>query len=199
MSWVAPEDVQAWLGVDVIDLSSAALLGEVATAAVMDLIERDLSLTTVAREDYDTTGTDYILLSHWPVRSIGAVTYNGQAIAAAAGFNTQGWQVDSVNKRKLCFRGMGKMARGSQNITVTNLVAGYDTSLPVGSVGALPGNVWHALKLTAAAIFNSQAGDPNLASENESGVFSGTFYATGIGAVPPGARSLLQGEIRVAP
>lgn len=198
MSWVAAEDIQAWIGVDMISLDAAASLGEVVTGAIIDEIERDLSLTTISSDTYDTTNTDFILLNYWPVRSIGAVTYNGQPVPAAA-YQRPGWRLDPVNTRRLSFVGMGKLARGVMNVTVTNLVAGYDTSLALGTPGALPGNVFQALRLTAAAVFNSQAGDPNLASESTGGVFSGSFYPTGIGAVPPGARSLLSGEMRVAP
>lgn len=196
-AWIADTDIQNWIGADKITLMAAGDLAETATAAVQSLIERDLLVAT-SSDFYDTNGTDFILLNHWPVMSIGSVTLDGTELVAAAP-NVKGWRMDSFNKRKLVFAGWGKQARGMLNVQVVNLVAGYDPDQPVGSATGFPSHIAQALRLTASAIFNSQAADPNLASESISGVFSGTFYQTGVGAVPPGARSLLNREMRASP
>jgi hypothetical protein len=196
-AWIADTDVQGWIGADKIALDAAGSLAQTATDVVMSYIERDVSLTTTS-DFYDTNGTDFILLNHWPVISIGSVTLNGTPLVPAAP-NVRGWRMDSFNQRKLIFAGMGKQIRGNMNCQVIDLVAGYDTTQPLGSPTALGGHIVQALKLTAAAIFNSQAADPNLANESMTGVFSGTFYATGVGAIPPGARTLLTREMRASP
>lgn len=196
-AWISGNDVQAWLGSDKIDLTSADSLAQVASDVLRDYLERDLELQSSISEVYDTNGTNYVLLNFWPVRSITSVLLNSQTIQHAAP-NQQGYLMDSFNPRKLKFALMGSLPRGEQNLSIS-YSAGYDVTQPAGSATGLPGTVYQALKLTAAAIFNSQAADPNLASESTAGVFSGSFYPTGVGAVPPGARTLLVREIRVSP
>lgn len=195
--WIPASDVLAWIGTDKIDLESATLLAEVASEAVSALIERDLTLQTGVTELYDTTGTPYVLLNSWPVQSVSAVSLAGQPIVPAA-FQTPGWKLDRINRRKLVFVGMGNLSRAPLTLAVT-YTAGYDTTQPIGGTMALPAAVWQALRLTCGAIFNSQAADPNLASESTGGVFSGSFYPTGVGAVPPGARTYLLPYMRSAP
>jgi hypothetical protein len=164
---------------------------------VQAVLNRDLTMVTNLTEYYDTNGTDYILLNNWPVRSIGSVTLNGMAILPAIP-GQPGWRLDGFNPRKLML-GQGRLLRGGiMVIGVLNQTAGYDFTQSVGSATGLPGTVHRALLLTCAAIFNAQAADPNLSSESTAGVFSGTFYASGVGAVPPGALRLLSNEIRVA-
>jgi hypothetical protein len=197
MSWISGSDILNWIGVDKIDSNAAQSLADVSTSMLHQVLERDITLATTT-EVYDSNGTDYILLNRWPVVSIGGVTYNGAPVVPAA-YQVPGWKLDGFNTRKLCFVGMGKLARNAMNITVTDLAAGYDVTLAQGQSGALPGNIYHALRLTALAVFNSQASDPNLATESTAGVFSGSFYPAGVGAVPPGALTLLQSEMRVAP
>jgi hypothetical protein len=195
--WIATTDVQAWLGADKLNQDSAASLAQVATDSVQAYIERDLALVTSIAETCDTNGTDYVLLNCWPIRLVTSVSHNGMTLAPAA-FGKPGWLTDPVNTRKLRFPGMGKLERGVMNLSVV-YTAGYDLTAAPGAPTALPGAVAQALRLTAAAIFNSQAADPNLASESTAGVFSGSFYATGVGAVPPGARSLLVNFMRASP
>ena len=196
--WIPAEDVQAWIGPAAITLDDAAVLAQIASDAVQSVVQRDLSLTAGITDTYDTNGTNYVLLNYWPIRAIAAISLNGQAIGAA-GYQLSGWKLDPVNTRKVSFPGMGNLGRGIQNLTVSGLVAGYDVTQPPGGTYALPANVYQALRLTAAAIFNSQAADPNLTAESTAGVFSGSFAASGVGAVPPGARTLLLPEMRVAP
>jgi hypothetical protein len=130
-------------------------------------------------------------------------------LIANFGQQTQGWVMDDQNVvRKLRFAGYGKLPRpwnGTPNIMVS-YIAGYPVGVPPDPasstwfVGAgLPTAVYEALKLSASAIWNAQASDPNLAAESTVGVFSGQFYPTGVGAVPPGARSLLEPYIGYAP
>lgn len=197
-AWVTTDAMMGWIGSDKLDTDTAAQLASDATDAIMQYIGRDLALTTTAIAYYDTNGTDYVLLDDWPVRSLGTVTLNGQAVAPAAP-NAPGYLLDRMNKRKLVFHGMGKQARGVMNVTITNLITGYDLAQPVGSATGLPGPVSRAILLTGAAMFNAQAADPNLASESTAGVFSGSFYKSGVGAIPPGAVNLLANEVRVAP
>lgn len=195
--WISGDVVQAWLGADKITIDAASDLAAVATDLAMNEINRDLSRVTGISEYYDTNGTDYILLNYWPVVSIGGVSIVGQTVLPNVPNGTPGWRLDPLNSRKL-YLGR-KYARCPQNVLVSNLSAGYDVTLPIGTKGALPGTVFHALRLIASAVFNSQAADPNLASESTVGAFSGTFYAAGVGTVPPGAASLLKNEMRVAP
>lgn len=197
-AWVTSAAVIAWIGADKIDSADAAQLASDATDAVQAVLNRDLELQTTALVYYGTNGTDYLLLDDWPIRSIGSVTLNSLAISPAAPLSP-GWVMDRFNPRKLIFSQMGKQIRAEMNVILTNVVTGYDLTQAVGSATGLPGHVSRALLLTAAAIFNAQAADPNLASESTAGVFSGSFYASGVGAVPPGALSLLKNEMRVAP
>jgi hypothetical protein len=197
-AWVLATDVQSWIGADKLTLDAAGALAQVASDAVQGLVQRNIALQTVT-DILDTNGTDYVLLHYWPVRSIASVTLNGLPVQPAA-FQSPGWIMDSFNPRKLLFSGMGKQYRGALNVTVTGLVAGYDFTLePGGGANAPPGDLQQALLLTAAAIFNSQAADPNLVSEETAGVFSGSFHAAGVGSVPPGARTLLRPYIPVNP
>lgn len=203
-SWITPADVQTWLGPDV-DNTTAQMLADAATASVRDYLQRDISLQTGLDEVYDSNNTDYILLNSWPVVSIASVTIEGLPPLVPAAARTPGYRLDRVVPRKLQLAGFGKIARGIMNIAVV-YTAGYDMTLPadpastVGfSNGGPPPSVYTALKLTAAAIYNAQAADPNLASESTGGVFSGSFYPSGVGAVPPGARSMLLPYLRVAP
>jgi hypothetical protein len=196
-AWVPGSAVQAWIGADKITTQAAAQLAEIASEACQALVQRDLTMQTVT-DILDTNGSDYVLLHYWPVITIDSVTLNGVLVPPAA-FQLPGWRMDSFNKRKLIFAGRGKLAPGIMNVTVTNLVAGYDVSQLPGATNALPAPVYQAVLLTAAAIYNSQAADPNLTSEETAGVFSGSFHAAGVGSVPPGARNLLSNEIPVNP
>lgn len=205
-AWVTVADVQSWLGPDV-DPTSAQELANSATSAVRAALGRDLPSQTYS-EYLDSNGTNYVMLPHWPIWSITAVSINGQPSlqpftpnAAQPTYRLTGLE---PNKRKLEFIGTGRIPRGAAVISVTWL-GGYDISLAPdtpppsqGAAGGLPGDIYKALQLTAAAIYNAQAADPNLASESTSGVFSGSFYASGVGAVPPGAKSLLGTYIRTS-
>lgn len=202
-AWISVSDVQTWLGPDV-DSTTAQMLADAATSAVQEFLQRDVSQQTLT-EIYDSAGTDYILLDSWPVASISSVVIDGLPPLVPAAVQTPGYRVDRINPRKLQFAGLGKVPRGVENITVS-YVAGYpigtapDPASTTKHVGTgLPPAIYTGLKLTAAAISNAQAADPNLASESTGGVFSGSFYQTGVGAVPPGARSLMQPYVRVAP
>jgi hypothetical protein len=196
--WIDASEVQTWLGGSgVMNQAEAVELALAATAAVAGYIERDVTLVSNLTETLDTTGNDYVLLRHWPIQSITSVSYNGQAVVEAA-YQKPGYRIDPLNERRLNFYGMGKLPRGLMNLTVV-YSAGYDPTLPAGYPAAIPGDLRQALKLTAAAIYNSQAADPNLVAESTAGVFSGSFVATGVGAVPPGARSLLARYRRVTP
>lgn len=188
-------DIQTWLGPQ-IDDDTAAVLVINTSDAVQGYIERDVGLQTVT-ELLDSNGSDTVLASFWPIRSISSITINGGQQVPAAAFNVRGYRLDKLVERAIIFPGQ-KIGRSVSNIAVT-YVAGYDTSQSVGSALGIPGDLHLACKLTANAISNAQAADTNLASENTGGVFSGSFYATGAGAVPPGARTLLQRFKRVAP
>lgn len=198
-AWISGADVQAWIGADKITLPSAQSLAQVASDAVQSKVLRDLTLQTNITDIVDTNGSDYVLLNYWPIRAIaGPVTLNGQTLQPAA-FNQPGWRLDPRNPRKLVFAGMGKQRRGVMNVTVAGLTAGYDVTAEPGSPNALPGHVHQALLLTASAIFNSQAADPNLTAEETAGVFSGSFHPAGVGSIPPGALSYLAPEIPANP
>jgi hypothetical protein len=198
--WITTADVQTWLGPQ-IDDDTAVILAVAASDSVADYIERDLTQATVT-EYYDSNGTDYILLNSWPVQSIASVTIlnwpSGGPTVPPAAPGTPGYRIDAFNPRKLVFAGYGKIPRGTMNITVT-YTAGYNMSGTPGTPPGLPASIYQALKLTVNAIYNSQAADANLASENTAGVFSGSYYPTGVGCVPPGARSLLANYKRTAP
>jgi hypothetical protein len=193
-AWISSADVQAWIGAD-LTTDQATDLADAATSVARDWLERDLALATYT-ELYDSLGTDYVLLNAWPIRTLTSIALNGEGALAASAYSQPGWRLDPLNPRKVRFPGR-KVARGIQNIAVT-YTAGYDLTQPAGSPTGLPGAVRKALQLIASALDNAQAADPNLASENTGGVFSGSFYATGVGAIPPGARTLLQSYRRVA-
>lgn len=194
-AWISPSDVQAWLGPDVNNLEAAAL-ALAASDAVRDEIERDLELHAYD-ELLDSQNSDHVLLNHWPIRTLTSITIDGGPPLVAAGFNVAGYQLDPVVTRMVRFPGR-RIPRGISNIHAI-YTAGYDLGQPVGSATGLPASVARALLLTVSAIYNSQAADPNLVSENTGGVFSGSFHARGVGAVPPGALTLLRGYRRVAP
>jgi hypothetical protein len=196
MAWISADDVKSYIGGDVLDDAAATFLAEVATDALQAVLNRDISLVTNLQEYYDTNGTSYILLNHWPVRSIGAVSLNGVTINPAIP-NQPGYRLDSFNSRKLEL-GQGKLLRGGAMAIAVTYTAGYDPDQPAGVDPGIPGTIHRALLLTAAAIFNASAADPNLTSENTGGVFSGTFTQRGAGAVPQAARDLVANEIRVA-
>jgi hypothetical protein len=199
-AWISPTDLQNYIGADKVSLDEATMLAAAATQAVQAYIDRDLSLYQGTSDWYDSNGTNFILLDRWPIRSLTSLSVSGLVVYALAPPAVQrGWTIDRSNSRKLIFQGFDRIPRGVQNINVVGLVAGYDLDQPVGSSTGLPYEVWLALRLTAAAIFNAGAADPNLMSENTAGVFSGSYDVTGVGAVPRGARTLLAGEMRVAP
>lgn len=193
-AWISTADVQAWIGAD-LTTDQATDLADAATSVARDWLERDLELATFT-ETYDSLGTDYVLLNAWPIRTLTSIAINNEATLAPAAFGRAGWALDPSNPRKVKFPGR-RVPRGIQNIAVT-YTAGYDLTQPAGSPTGLPGAVRKALQLIASALDNAQAADPNLASENTGGVFSGSFYATGVGAIPPGARTLLQSYRRIA-
>ena len=193
-AWISTADVQAWIGAD-LSTDQATDLADAATSVARDWLERDLELADFA-EIYDSLGTDYVLLNAWPIRVVTSIAINNEAALAPAAFGRVGWVLDPSNPRKVRFPGR-KVPRGIQNIAVS-YTAGYDLTQPAGAPTGLPGAVRKALQLIASAIDNAQAADPNLASENTGGVFSGSFYASGVGAIPPGARTLLQPYRRVA-
>lgn len=195
-AWITAADLQTWFAGD-IDAPTATALASDATDAVRDYLERDLALQELT-EAYDTTGTNYVLLNFWPVRAVTQVVLNGTTVVPPAAFNTPGWRLSPIVPRKLEFPGYAKLARSTMNLSVS-YTAGYDLAAAAGDPMAIPGSVATAIKLTAAAMWNAQAADPNLSGESTGGVFSGQFYPTGVGAVPPGARSLLQVHKRVAP
>lgn len=196
-AWISPDDVATWLGSQ-IDSVTAAILADAASEAVRNHLDRDLALQTAITESYDSNGTDYVLLNTWPVRSVSAVSLLNKGTVPLAVPGTAGYRLDAYNQRKLSFVGYGKLAPGPMTITVT-YSAGYDLTKNAGSATGLPADVYLALKLTANAMANAQAADTNLSSESTAGVFSGSFYPTGVGAVPPGARTLLFSYQRVAP
>lgn len=187
--------MQNWIGTDKIDPTSAASLALAVSDTIRNHIARDITLGTWT-EYYDGNGTNYVLLKHWPVVSIGQVLLNKQAVLPATP-DQDGWIIDDFNTRKLIFT-QGKIY-GRMMIQVVNLQAGYDVTQPIGSATGLPGHIGQALLLTASAFFNSSAFDPNLTSEQVEGVFTGTVWPTGAGAIPPAALSLLVNEVRVAP
>lgn len=191
---ITATDIKTWLGPS-IDDATAAILVMHTSDAVQGWIERDVGVATIS-ELLDSNNTDNVLVSHWPIRSVTSVSVNGGAALPPASFNVQGYALDRLVQRMVRFPGW-KIPRGINNIAIT-YVAGYDTAQQPGSATGIPGDMYLACKLTAAAISNAQAADPNLASENTGGVFSGSFYATGVGAVPPGARTLLQRFKRVS-
>lgn len=194
-SWITSAAIQGWLGSDVDD-PTATELAMVVTDAVRDYIEREIELASYT-EVLDSNGTNFVLVNYWPIQTLTSIAINGEPPLVPAAFNVPGYQLDPVNKRKIVFPGR-KVARGVSNIAVA-YTAGYDLTAPIGSATGLPGSLWQALKLTASAIYNSAAADPNLTSENTAGVFSGSFQQAGVGAIPPGARSYLQPFKRVAP
>lgn len=194
--WISANDVQAYIGGDVLTDDAATFLAQVATDALQSVLNRDIALVTNLQEYYDTNGSDYVLLNHWPVRSISAASLNGTTISAAVP-NKPGFRLDSFNSRKL-YLGQGKLLRGGVMAISVTYTAGYDLTQPAGTDPGIPGTVHRALLLTAAAIFNASAGDPNLMSESTGGMFSGTFSPRGAGSVPQAARDLVSNEIRVA-
>lgn len=200
-AWVSAEVVQGWIGADNISLDQAATLAQAATDALKSYLERDLAVGTYT-EWYDANGTNYILLNQKPIRSIASLTYNGTAVTAANPSVSQpqvrGYRVDPFVTRKLIFVGYGALPRAEMAIQVT-YTAGYDIEPAGTSPWSMPGHVVQALNLTCAAMFNSQAADPNLTGENIPGAFSGSFVQSGVGAIPPGALNLIQNERRGAP
>jgi hypothetical protein len=213
-SWISSADMKAYLCDDTVDDPTAQALADAATSAVRDYLKRDLEQRTY-NEVYSTNNTDYIMLENWPVISIASVQISGIGPIPAfnmANFgnpNNTGWVIDDANvTRKLRFAGYGRLPRpwnGVPNILVSYL-AGYPIGTPPDPISSnwfagtgLPTSIYTALKLTGSAIWNAQAADPNLAAESTIGVFSGQFYPTGVGAVPPGARFLLDPYIGYTP
>lgn len=197
-SWVTGATVQAYIGADKVTLDEANVLAADATDAVRSVIQRDLTLQTGITDTVETNNTNFVLLHYWPIRAIASVSLNGRAMVAAA-TNQPGWRIDPVNPRKVEFAGYGRLGRGSMNVIVSGLTAGYDVTADPGGPYALPGHIRRALLLTALAFFTATAADPNLVAESTGGVFSGSFQPAGVGAVPPGAMSLLRSEMPVAP
>jgi hypothetical protein len=210
-SWITSDDMKAYLCDDTMDDATAQKIADAATGAVQDFIVHDLEQNTFT-EFYTTNNTDYILLTNFPVVSIASVQITGIGVIqpftiANFGSSNGGWVMDDPYlSRKLRFAGYGKLPRCQMPNVLVTYTAGYPIGTPpdvksspffVGT--GIPTAVDEALKLTGAAIYNAQAADPNLAAESTVGVFSGQFYATGVGAVPPGARSLLEPYIFYAP
>jgi hypothetical protein len=202
-SWIAAADVAAYLCLE--DQGRGQTLADIATGAVRDYLGRDIEQRAYDEFHY-TNNTDYILLTNYPVVSISLVEIAGWGPVTPVAINQRGWRIDPAVPRKLIFAGYGKLPRASVPNIEVKYVAGYPTdSTPdpdsttwLAGKG-IPTSIYEALLLTAAAIHTAQAGDPNLQSESTAGVFSSSFYPTGIGAIPPAARSYLQAYIGYAP
>jgi hypothetical protein len=202
-SWISADDVAAYLCIT--DLVRAQMLADAVTGAIRDYLTRELEQVTYD-ELYQTNYTDYILLDNSPISSITSVTIQGYGAIQPVVLGQAGWRLDPQVPRKLQFMGYGRLPRSeTPNIEVV-YVAGYPIGTPPDAKSSpwfagtgLPTAIYEAMALTAAAMQNAQAADPNLQSESTAGVFSGTFYPTGVGAIPPGARTLLQAYTGVAP
>ncbi len=192
-SWISIADIQSWI--PAANNATATELAMIVTGLVQQELEQDFAIADWT-ETYDTRGVPYVLLRHWPVRSITSITYNGRALAPAA-YQVPGYAIDPVVSRKLNFSGLS-IARGVMNLTIAYR-AGYDFAQAAGSATGAPSWLWQAMRIIAQAIFNAAAADPNLVSENTGGVFSGSFVASGVGSIPPAAREWLAKGSAVAP
>jgi len=211
VSWITPDDIKNYVCDGAIDDATAQWVADATTGAVRDFINRDLEQGTFT-ELYTTNNTDYVMLEHYPIVSIASVQIIGYGVIqpfdiAQFGSQNTGWVRDDQNVvRKLRFAGLGKLPRCSVPNVLVTYTAGYPVGTPPDPQSSpwfagtgLPTAIYEAMKLTAAAIVNAQASDPNVANEMTAGVFSATFLPTGIGAIPPAARSYLQPYVGYAP
>lgn len=202
-SWISANDVAAYLCID--DMIRAQIIADTVTGMLRDYLARDLEQQAYA-ELHHSNFTDYVLLNNSPVASISRVEIDGIGEITPAARGKHGWRLDHQVPRKLIFSGYGRLPRSNVPNIEIHYIAGYPIDAPPDSnsspwsVGTgFPTAIHEAMRLTASAIHNAQAADPNLQSESTAGVFSGTFYPTGVGAIPPGARSNLEPYISVTP
>ncbi|SRR5580765_535882 len=202
-SWISAEDVAAYLCIE--DLERSQIIADAVTGAFRDYLARDLEQASY-HELYQTNYTDYVMLQNSPVVSISSVEIDGIGKILPAGMRQPGWRIDHQVPRKLSFMGYGRLPRSTVPNIEVRYVAGYPVGVPpdpfssAWQVGdGLPTAIYEAMRLTASAMHTAQAADPNLAMEQTAGIFTGQFYPTGVGAIPPGARTLLEAYISVTP
>jgi hypothetical protein len=174
--WITLAQLKAWLNIT--DSSQDANLTPLLTAATqacISYLNRDL-VQSSQTETYDGPGSSILPLNTFPITAVASVMMDGQPVVPAA-FNQAGYVIGKFSLRA---KGM-VWCKGFQNVTVS-YTGGYAT---------IPTDAVQACLLAASAMFNSMAADPNLQSESTSGVFSGSFWQSGPGALPPSSRSLL--------
>lgn len=147
-----------------------------AQAAVEQYLNRRIEVAAYT-DTISGNGKDRITLSNTPIVEVQTVTINGQAVPESSGYGSSGFLHDGnvVLLRNRVFD------KGLKNVVVTYR-AGYET---------VPPEVREAVLQTFHAIYSSQGLDPNMTGENVGSVYSAAFSPLGLGAVPFGARSLL--------
>lgn len=119
-------------------------------------------------ETYDGTGSNSLPLRVWPITSIVSVTISDVAQTVADFY---------IDGRVMRWR-KGLFPYADGNVVVTYVA------------GSLPDDVVLATIMTAQAMINAAAVDPNTLGESMAG-YSASFAPEGAGSVPRGAQSLL--------
>lgn len=182
--FVALETAKAWLGIA--DTSSDALLGVVipsVTQAMLDYMDRDPRETTVT-ERHDGTNNDTLVVNQYPVSAVSAITVDDTPLDA-----TQLARV-MFDGRFIYWRG-GFFPRGPKNISIS--LTGGIPAADTAALAALQMAALHTLK----AMWSARRMEQNATGESFSGVLSQSFWATGPGAVPPAAKTLMANYVRV--
>ena len=149
--------VKAWLGAGAQPLpgSDDALLRRLISAAsrfVQNWLGREIASQTYA-ETLDGNGNTAMLLRHWPVTAVAALSIDGMSIPAAAppphgnGYLLQPWDgISEAGPQQLALVGYAYHRR-RQNVAVT-YTAGY---LAAGEAQAIPAGMPYQLPVTALA------------------------------------------------
>jgi hypothetical protein len=188
------QQVQNWLA-DTAP-SDALSLTSLLTAA-SDAIIQALGFDPTSQgyvENVSGTGSPFIFPTFNPINNVAAInvisglTAGVQLNVWGAGNGVPQTPIDmtqvSFDKTRIFYTSGQVFPRGNSNLQVT-YNAGY---LPA----QIPGSITQAVLLTAKAMVNSQAVDPNVSNESFSGVMSRSYWPEGAGAIPRAAMALIQ-------
>lgn len=177
MALVLLSDLKTFVGEETGDndgLWRVALEG--AHAAVAAYLQRPLEEGTASEERLIGNGSSSAFPKRKPISAVTSCTVNGEAVQVT-------FTPMSIRRKD------GGRFAPSDDIRLTYTGGALDPER-IAAVKA-------AVMLTAQAIYGAPNMDQNLQGESLQGVFTSNYHAFGPGAVPPGARTLLDPHKRV--
>lgn len=173
---------KSWLNIT--DTTSDQLvtdLARAATGAILRHLARD-----PRRQPYTETvsglGGPVLPLGHYPIQSVTAVSLVSMGLTSPAqslDLSTITWDDNAI-----IWRG-GRFPRDRRNVSVSY----------VAGIAPLPDEILQATRYTLQAMFSAQSVDQNATGESYVGLGTAQWWATGAGAIPPSALSLLEPHV----